>query len=200
MRRVFYRNGFTAIETIVAIASTILIFVAVSYAITSFYRANSYTIQQSSAINSARKGVEIMVSNIREATYSDTGAYPVVSAATSSFQFYGDIDRDTNIEKIRYFLDGSDFKKGEIQATGNPLVYNDSDEIVSVLSEYVRNTSVQPVFRYYDENGNEIADLNQITTIASVKVRLVVNVVEGRAPEEFTLSSHTNLRNLKDNL
>lgn len=200
MRRVFYKQGLTAIETIATIAITILIFAAVSYAITSFYRSNSYTIEQSFAVNSARKGVETMVSNIREATYSDTGAYPVVSAATSSFRFYSDIDRDMNIEKIRYFLDGSDFKKGEIQATGNPPVYNDSDEVISVLSEYIRNTSAQPIFRYYDKDGNEIVDLSQVADIASVKVRLIVNVVEGRAPEEFTLNSHTNLRNLKDNL
>jgi prepilin-type N-terminal cleavage/methylation domain-containing protein len=193
-------RGFTIIETMAAIAIFTLMMAVVSFSIAYFYRANSYVVEQSYAINSARLGIETMVREIREATYSDTGAYPVVAASKTSFEFYSDTDRDDNIEKIRYFLDGSNFKKGEIQATGNPPAYQSGDEIINILSEYVRNTAAQPVFIYYDENGIEITDLAKITDISLIKVHLIVNAIEGRAPDEFTLYSSAQLRNLKSNL
>jgi len=194
------RAGFTLIETVAVIGITALVFAAVSWAIVSFYRANSYIIHQAYAVGSARKGTEVMTREIREATYSDTGGYPVVSADTSEFVFYSDVDRDNSIERVRYFLDGTDFKRGEIKASGDPLVYNAANEKISVLSEYVRNTGSQPIFTYYDSSGNEVSDLSNVADITLVKTRLVVNVIEGRAPEEFTLRSTAQIRNLKTNL
>ena len=193
-------TGFTLVETLAVIAITALVFAAVSWAITSFYRVNSYIIQQSLAVNSARSGVERMVREIREAAYSDTGAYPIISASGTEFIFYSDIDRDQNIEKIRYTLNGSNFERGEVEATGSPLVYNDENEMVSILSEYVRNSESQPVFSYFDSSDNEIADLSDVSEISLAKVNLIVNVIEGRAPDEFTLSSTAQIRNLKTNL
>ncbi|MBU4223907.1 prepilin-type N-terminal cleavage/methylation domain-containing protein [Patescibacteria group bacterium] len=195
-----YARGFTIIETIVTIVIFTMMIAVVSFSIAYFYRANSYVIEQSYAINSARLGIETMVREIREATYSDTGAYPVVAVSETSFEFYSDIDRDNNIEKIRYFLDGNNFKKGEIQATGNPPVYQPGDETINILSEYVRNTAVQSVFMYYDESGAEISDFTNVADISLIKVHLIVNAIEGRAPDEFTLYSFAQLRNLKSNL
>ncbi len=193
-------GGFTVIETLVIIAITVLVLAAVSWAIVSFYRANSYIIHQAYAINSARNGVEMAVREIREAVYSDTGAYPIVSASTTEFVFYSDIDRDNNVEKVRYTLNGFSFERGEVEATGNPLVYNDANEISGILSEYVRNSAGQPVFTYYDSSGNEIVDLGNITAITLVRISLIVNVIEGMAPDEFTLQSTAQIRNLKTNL
>ena len=192
--------GFTLVETLAVIAITALIFVAVSWAITSFYRANSYIIQQSLSINSARKGVEKMVREIREAAYSDTGAYPIVSASSTEFVFYSDINRNNNVEKVRYSLKGSNFERGVIEASGDPPVYNPADETAKVLSAYVRNSESQPVFTYFDSSGNQIADLSNVSGITLVKVRLVVNVAESRTPDEFTLRSTAQIRNLKTNL
>lgn len=193
-------GGFTLIETIAVIAITSLVFAAVSWAIISFYRANGYIIHQAYAVDSARKGIEVMTREIREAAYSDTGAYPIVSADSSEFIFYSDIDRDSSIERVRYFLDGSDFKRGVIKASGDPLIYDPANETISVLSEYVRNTQSQPVFTFYDSSGNEVAGSGNVADITLVGTRLVVNAVEGRAPEEFTLRSTAQIRNLKTNL
>ncbi len=192
--------GFTLIETVAVIAITALVFAAVSWAIVSFYRANGYIIHQAYAVDSARKGIEVMTREIREAAYSDTGAYPIVSAGDTEFIFYSDINRDSSIERVRYFLDGSNFKRGVIEASGEPLVYNPANESVSILSEYVRNTPSQPVFTFYDSSGKEIANPINVADITLVGTRLVVNAVEGRAPEEFTLRSTAQIRNLKTNL
>lgn len=196
----FYGAGFTLIETIAVIAITSLVFAAVSWAIISFYRANSYIIHQAYAVDSARKGLEIMTREIRGATYSDTGAYPIVSASDTEFIFYSDIDSDNSIERVRYFLDGSNFKRGVIKASGDPLSYDPANESISVLSEYVRNTPSQPVFTFYDSSGNEVANPNNVAGITLVGTRLVVNAAEGGASKEFTLRSTAQIRNLKTNL
>ncbi len=193
-------SGFTLIETVAVISMTALIFAAVSWAIVSFYRANAFIIQQSFAINNARKGVEKMVKEIREATYSDTGSYPIVSASSSEFIFYSDIDKDNKVERIRYTFNGTNLEKGEIKSSGDPLVYDPVNEKVSVASEYIRNSAQQPVFSYFDSQGNEVVNLSNVSDISLVKIKLVVNIVPGRAPEEFTLYSTAQIRNLKNNL
>jgi len=192
--------SFTLIETVAVIAITALVFAAVSWAIVSFYRASGYIIHQAYAVGGARKGIEVMTREIREASYSDTGAYPIVGADSSEFVFYSDIDRDSSIERVRYFLDGSDFKRGVIKASGDPLAYDPANESVSVLSEYVRNAPNQPVFTFYDSSGNKLADPVNAADITLVGIRLIVNAEEGRAPEEFTLRSTAQIRNLKTNL
>jgi len=199
MRKFYEKKGFTLIETIATIAIFGAVMVLVSSSVLYFYKTHNYTIDQSFAIESARRGIETMVREIREATYSDTGAYPLIDADTQSFSFYSDVDKDSNVEKIRYFLDETSFKRGSIKASGSPLVYNPGDEEIKILSDNVRNGAVL-IFRYYDQSGNEIADLSNVTNIALVSVNLTVNVTPSRGPDEFILRSSANLRNLKTNL
>ncbi len=196
------KSGLTVIESVVFVAIFTIIMVALISLTVYFYRSNAYSVEQSFAVNGARKGIEMMVADIREATYSDEGAYPVASADAYSFTIYSDIDNDNNIEKIRFFIEGDVFKKGTTKSTGSPLSYNEDDEIISIISSDVRNVDQGiPIFRYYDSNGGEILNyaLN-ITNIAFVKVHLIVNINPNRLPNEFSLKSSATLRNLKTNL
>ncbi len=65
-------KSFTLIETLVAILVFTLAMGAVSGLILMAYRTQSYTWQQSIAIDEARRGIETMVKEIREAK---AGAY-----------------------------------------------------------------------------------------------------------------------------
>lgn len=188
-------KGLTIIEMIVYIAIFTMVMGAATGLVVYFYRTNSYIIQQSYAVESARKGIEIVTREIREATYSDTGAYPVVDAQAQSFSFYSDVDKDDNIEKVRYFLDGTNFKRGEMKATGKPLVYEPANEVIKIISDNVR-TGASDVFTYYDASSTEITLPATITDIKLVKTDLVINIDPNRAPGEFTLSSSSQLRNL----
>ncbi len=98
------KNSFTLIETLI----TIFVFALVAGALFNFvvfgYRAHSYTFQQATAINEARKGVEVMVKEIREARVGDDGAYVVEKADDYEFVFYSDIDKDEAVERVRYFI------------------------------------------------------------------------------------------------
>jgi prepilin-type N-terminal cleavage/methylation domain-containing protein len=194
-------NGFTLIETLVVVSVFALIMIAVSSAILYFYRTNTATLEQAYAINSARKGIEFMVRDIREAIYSDEGAYPVISMGANSFYFYSDTDRDESVERIRYFIDGTDLKKGITEASGDPPKYLDMNEFILIISDSARNIEQEiSVFNFFDEYGVEITDYAKISDVAFVKVNLIVNINASSSPDEFTLRSSATLRNLKTNL
>jgi prepilin-type N-terminal cleavage/methylation domain-containing protein len=194
-------RGMTFVEMIVALGIFAVIILVISYSIFTFYKYNAYGIEQSSAINSARRGIEPAINNIREATYSDEGAYPIISAAVNSFSFYSDIDSDNNIEKVRIFLDGNIFKKGVTESAGNPPVYNGQPESIFILSDNIINSSRGvDVFKYYDNNGVEVTNLSNISDITFVTMDVIVNVDPNRAPSEFTLRASAAIRNLKSNL
>ncbi len=191
------QKGFTLVEMLVYIAIFTILIGAVSGFVIYFYRSNAYVIQQAYAVNSARKGVELLTREIKEATYSDTGAYPIIDAQSQSFSFYSDIDRDLNIEKVKYYLEGINLKKSEMEAVGDPPSYSGGNEKISIVSDNVRNGE-QIIFTYYNASSTEVADLDQIADIKLVKINLIVNVNPNRAPGEFTLRSNAQIRNLFD--
>jgi hypothetical protein len=186
---------------LVTLAVFILASVMIIGTVTFLYRANSNSIEQAFALASARKGVDVMIRDIREAAYSDEGTFPVVSIDTHEFVFYSDVDRDEYIERIRYFATGTTLQKGTIEPSGTPLTYTLSNEVVTVVAEDIRNIEQSvSTFRYYTENGTEIATSSNVIDVRFVSVNLVVNINPLRLPEEFTLRSSATLRNLKDNL
>jgi len=99
-----FQRGFTLTETIVAIFVFSLLMGAISGTVLILYRTHSYEWQQSLAIEEARRGIETMVKEIREAREGENGAYPIEYAGDKEFIFYSDIDNDGKTERVRYFL------------------------------------------------------------------------------------------------
>ncbi|OGV90814.1 hypothetical protein A3A66_03645 [Microgenomates group bacterium RIFCSPLOWO2_01_FULL_46_13] len=75
----------------------------------------------------------------------------------------------------------------------------------SVVAEYIRNTTT-PLFSYYngdwpeDQTNNPLPAGSRLLGTRMVKITLEVNTNPNYQPSNFTLSSFTHLRNLKDNL
>lgn len=191
-------KGFTLVETITAVAVFTIAMGAVSALIGIAYKAQSYAWQQADAISQAQKGVETMVREIRKARGGDDGSYSIESAENFEFVFYSNVDGDTGTERVRYFVEGSDFKKGVTNPAGWPAAYSPADEVVSVLSSSVRNSP--PIFRYFDGQGQELAAPARLKDTTLMRVYLVVNVNPNRAPQDFVLESDAQIRNLKINL
>jgi type II secretory pathway pseudopilin PulG len=97
-------KGISLVETLVTIGIFGVIIVIVSGIVLSLYKTQNYSWQQSLAIDEARRGVRIMVKEIREARYGDNGAFLLEKAGDKEFVFYSDIDEDGDTEKVRYFL------------------------------------------------------------------------------------------------
>lgn len=100
-------KGFTLIETLVVIAVFTILMGAMSALIVSSYNSNRYLWDQMRAVSEARKGVRLMIREIREAQTGENGSYPIAKADDKEFIFYGDVDQDNDVEKVRYFLNSS---------------------------------------------------------------------------------------------
>jgi len=196
-------HGLTLIETLVTIFIFTLIMGVVVGFIIMAYQVHGYTWQQSMAIDEARKGIETMVKEIREAKSGADGSYPIEKAEDFQFIFYSDIDQDLAVERVRYFLQGTDFKKGVIDPTGWPIEYDSENEEIFILSKYVRNEAT-PVFTYYNKDWPGDIINNPLPTPARLKetklmeVYLRVNVDPNRPPQNFDLESFVQIRNLKE--
>jgi len=191
-------RGFTLIETIITIVIFALLMGVVSGFIVMAYRTQSYTWQQSVAIGEARRGIEAMVKEIREARPGDDGSYIIEKAEDFQFIFYSDIDKDEETERVRYFVDGTNFKKGVIDPSGWPISYPPENEVVTILSQYVRNQP--PIFRYFGGDGLELSPPARLKDTKLMEVYLIIDVNPVRTPQAFTLKSSVQIRNLKTNL
>src|SRR3989344_1199912 len=190
-------RGMTLIETVVWVAITTSIMLAIITSVQHFYRTNTYAVEQSAAISSAQRGIESMIKTIREAAYSSNGAYPIIALATSSISFYADIDSDPFIERLRFFVEEGSLKRGVIDPSGDPPVYT-STETISSLSDFVRNVDQNmTTFQYYDLNGSLMTDLGDISEVRFIEVTIIVNINPYRLPNQFTLRSTAAMRNLR---
>lgn len=175
------------ISAMLAISSTVLY----------FYRTNSYALEQATAVTSAQRGLEAMVKTIREAAFSSQGAFPIVSVQPNDFIFYADVDDDPLIERVHYYLSGTNLMRGVLNPSGDPPDYTGA-ETTEVLADYVRNSAQGlATFRYYDALGAEIASsTTAYTAVRFVKVTLAVNINTDTLPSQLNLYSSAALRNL----
>lgn len=206
MRKIFLtKKGVTLVELLV----TISIITVIGFLVSNFQRdvfsLNSSLQSSLSAQLDGRKIVKNMVGELRSASPSSLGAYPIVSIGTSTITFYSDTNNDGLKEKVRYYLDAptKKLKKGVITPSGSPLTYSGSEELSIVINDVVNGTST-PIFTYYDSNytGTTSPLTYPIDTLAVrlVKVNVIIDKDPNRSPVPITVSSQVSIRNLKNNL
>ncbi len=189
-------RGMTLIEMLVSIMVFVLAMTSIIATVRSFYRTNTYAVDQTSAVSSAQRGVESMVKAFREAAYSSNGAYPILTIGAHDVTLYADVDTDPFVERVRYFIQGTSLLRELTDPAGDPLVYGAS-QVSSVVSETVRNIEQGvTTFKYYDESGDEITNYAEIAEVRFIEMNVVVNVDPLRLPNQLILRSTAALRNL----
>ncbi len=196
------RSGFTLIEVIVALC----IFLLIGLTILSFQKdifVINMTLSDSIATQTEiRKLFKSISSEIRSASISSTGGYPIAYANATNFTFYSDIDNDGFKERVRYFVDNDVLKKGIIKPSGNPLSYNSANEVISIVINNLINDS-QPVFEYYDSSYDgsslSLSEPIDLLAIRLVKITVKVDKNPSRPPGDITMITHISIRNLKNN-
>lgn len=189
-------RAFTLIETIVVVGLTAFILITLTFLIQYFYKTNAYALEQSQAVNSARRSVENAVADLREASYGADGSYPIMEAATSSVLFYANVDSDPAIEKVRYYLSGTTLYRGTTKPAGSPPSYAGQTETTTLVVDNIRNGSSVPLFSYYDASGTLLSAPITIADIASVTITVLTDVNPNRAPNVYTLIGSATLRNI----
>jgi type II secretory pathway pseudopilin PulG len=194
-------HAYTLVETVVVIALFSLIMLTVNTLIVSFYRQNDYAVRQSAAIQNGRTAVTTLVQDLREATVSESGSYPLIELSPNTIRFYSDIDRDEAVEEAYYYVNAEfQLVKETIEPSGNPAQYLGTPEI-SYIANYIQNDFMNvDIFKYYDGQGVEITNLDDADAVRFIEVNLVVNVDPTKQPEEFILRSSAFIRNLRPTL
>jgi len=156
------KKGFTLLESIITIFIFILAFGAAVGFVIWIYRFQSFTWEQSIAIEEARRGIETMVKEIREATYGENGAFPIEKADDKEFIFYSDIDGDSNVERVRYFLGtvraGREIKECETSARGGNCTVEFSNFLKGTLKSAELKVWVDGDFGWRREYAEIFAD------------------------------------------
>ena len=161
-------KGFTAIEALIAI----VIFSLATGAITGFillsYRTHNYAFEESTAVNEARRGVELMTKEIRAAKIGDDGSYPIERADDKQFIFYSDIDKDGETERVRYFLGtvspGSQTKECTIPNRGGACSVTFSNFLTGELKSALVKVSLEGDLDASDEYAEISADGTTLIT------------------------------------
>ncbi len=201
-----YFSGMTVIEVLVAIgifAIGMLAFVAL---FANAWKNNSFIIEEGRASLIASRSVEQLVKNIRKASQSDSGEYPILSGDDFDLILFFDIDNDNVVERVHYYLDQDEDQLivGTADPSGVPVTYPSEDEETSILANYIVNENDEPLFYYFNEDYPGDLDNNPLTTpivpneTKLIGIHVLANPDPDNTPEYINIESIVELRNLDD--
>lgn len=199
-------EGFTLIEVLVSISILLMIGSSVIAFERSVLTSSKVLQAELNSQQQVRRTLAAFVSNVRGATQSATGGYAIESAGTSTLVFYTNIDKDSLVERVRYFVSASTLMRGVIKPVG--ALYLSSNESITRVVSDVANDSSSPVFVYYDSAYDGFTSSStdplplpvNIPAIRLIQIVLTVNPNGVRSPVMQTYSTQVSIRNLKDNL
>lgn len=198
------KKGFTIAELVISIA--IISFVL--YTVASFqfdlFSLNFSAQNNMSAQLDARHVTKYFAKELREASTSSLGAYPIVLASSSAITFYSDVNNDGLKERIRYYVSGNKLMRGELSPDGSPLAYNTANEKITTSISNVVSSSTAPLFQYYSSyfagTSSPLSFPVNINEIRMVKMYVIIDKDSNKSPNPLKVETKVNIRNLKDNL
>lgn len=192
----FQVKGFTLVETIVHITIFGIAIIGITAFIATIYRSQSYSLQQSTAINEARRGIETMVKEIREARTGDDGSYIIEKADNNEFIFYSDIDKDNSVERVRYFLGGN--SSGSLSddcvtfLDGGSCSVTFADFFTDTLESAEVTVSVEGDFGSGNEDAEIFADGNSLGDVCRSGCNDCAGFWQGSAVYDVTTQAQDN--------
>ena len=187
-------------ETVVVLGILSLILVAVGTFSVNVLRYNKILSDQLDAESQSRRVVAQFARDLRTAAPSSLGAYPLDIATATTLTFYANVDTDSLIERVRYFLNGANLQRGVLKPSGSPLTYNAANEQVATLLQNVRNTDI---FSYYDQSyDGTTASLTFPVTLSAVRLahfKVLIDASASAPPGSLDVETSVGVRNLKSN-
>ncbi|MEK7612209.1 MAG: prepilin-type N-terminal cleavage/methylation domain-containing protein [Patescibacteria group bacterium] len=198
-------KGFTLIEFLITFA----VILAVGGGIVVFQRDlfvfNSYIGKSLSIGRDAERVVRDIVREVRSASQSSIGAYPIEIAKDNEFIFFANIDKGAERERIHYYLSGDELKRSIIYPTGQPLTYSTTTGAQESVRTVLRNiiSTTTPIFTYYNNTyAGTTTPLTQPVPVLNIRVvgiMITVDEVLNQLPPPLSFSSKVTIRNLRDN-
>ncbi|MBU1038655.1 prepilin-type N-terminal cleavage/methylation domain-containing protein [Patescibacteria group bacterium] len=196
------QSGFTILETVLALAIVALVFLSLGSLVTSILRSSHDMNLTLLSHDQSRLALNKLTTELRRASVSSLGSYPIAQATDQSLTFYANLDSTSDKEKITYFSDGTTLKRSVTKPSGTPLNYQTGNTITDELVYNLTNATT--IFSYYNNDYNgQSAPLStpvNLNDVRLIKITLIVDATPNQLPLPYTLSTQVNLRNLKDNL
>lgn len=200
-----HKSGFTLIELL--LAGSMFVFIVAGLATFVVYYLNNYafSFDKAVALNQAQGGTNLLVREIREARTAETGAWPLVQVDDNTLIFYSDVTNDGRVDQVRYFLDGTQLKKGVIEPTQSPVLYPLENEKITLVASFINNSST-PIFTYFngdwpaDQINNPLPTGSRLLNTRYIKVYLNINFNPEGKNQPIELITGVQIRSLKDNL
>ncbi|HBE90743.1 MAG TPA: hypothetical protein DDW41_06065 [Candidatus Andersenbacteria bacterium] len=196
------QRGLTIMEILVVVSISSIVLMALLRFLVAGYPLSKTMVLQQRSTETARVNLKRIVKSLREARHSDTGAYPLVATEPQRIVYYANVDSDPATEKVRLELSGSDLVRGVTKPTGDPLIYDQNNEVTAVIIATVRN-GTEKVFSYY--TGEFPVDTGELTPTDLTEVKyiafsLLIDADPAVEPPAIQVKSQVQLRNLKTNL
>jgi len=198
-------NGFTILEVIISTA-IVSVLVAAVYLLQNFVLdQQQITMNSYVSVDYANSAMQTIVRDLRNARFGDDGSFILQTANDQELVFFSDVDFDQVTEKVHYFLDGNELKRGIIKPSSYPITYPQSEEKIKVINSDIRNAN-QPVFYFYngdwpkDTTNNPLPTNQRLSQTRLIKISLIVNSSPNQQNTNYQLDSFVQLRTLKDNL
>lgn len=189
--------GFTLVEVLVTIGISLLFFGAIADFFINSIKSSNIISDQLEGQGEARRVVNDFVSQVRVASYSSAGDYPLKVASSSEIIFFANIDKDSMVEQVRYFLTSTTLYRGITKPTGNPLLYDISKEDVQVVAEGVRLNG-KDLFTYYPAGiADPLISPVDITAVRLVGIYLRIDKKPEQSPTAWSVSARAEMRNLE---
>lgn len=198
-------SGMTLMELMVAIFIVLIAMEGFTLLFLRSWKTNGFILETGLAASAASRAVNIAVSELRKIRQGDNGDYPIEAGDDFDMTAYIDIDGDGITERVHYFLQAGQFKRGvrEPSAT-QPVTYASGDGTVTVLVSDIANETSEPVFTYYNKDypgdtvNNPLGTPVTVRDVRLAKVRLVVNIDPNNAPDDTNIESFVEFRNLNN--
>lgn len=195
--------GYTLMEMLLVVALVSVVGVVISKFQRDVFSFNRYFSSSLSSGDSAQKLLRPMTAEIRSASPSANGAYPIDSIGDYRFSFYSDINNDGSKDLVTYALVGTTLMKEVTTPTGNPAIYNAANKVTTTFMTGVRNsTDATPVFTYYDSTytggaGGVVPSSGLLASIRLVGIRIRLDPDPNQSPTTVEVSTQVAIRNLK---
>lgn len=195
------RKGITLIETLIVAALIGLVLPVLGSFIWRSFEFNRHAVGSIINQQSARRMVDKLKAEIREAGPGVGNEYPLAICTADQIMYYADADLDGQADRVRYYLQGSQLRRGVTRPVGHS--YPENGEETVVLINNMLNTAEQPLFAYYNRHftgsQNNLAQPVSCPEVRAVRITVIFDAVIDINPGPQTVNTVVQLRNLKNN-
>ena len=152
-------------------------------------------------LDDVRQIMRPMSGVIRQSQDSSVGDYAIEEAASTTLTVFSDIIENGYRERVRYYLEDGELRRGVTVPSGQPLEYDLADEDVEILMRNVSNLTLLYYNEDYRGTTSALVHPFPVSDIRMVEVVVAIDDDPNRTPNPLgEVSMFVQLRNLKNNL